>query len=492
MRKLLPLLLMVFIWAEVLPAQPDLQKGEKPNILLFIADDMTWRDTPVYGNDDVETPNISRLAEEGMRFDNMFTATAMCSPTRQQLYTGLLPVRSGAFPNHSRVYDGVKSFGHHFKDLGYQVALIGKKHYGPPESYPLNFLGGRDHDNGKGTDIHLDNIRPVLNESQPFFLVIANNQPHTPWNRGPVEKYRAKNLEVPEYMVDTKKTRENLARYYAEITYADSLLGRSLDLLEEAGKSENTIVIFTSEQGSQFPFAKWTNYDLGLKTGFIARWPGIVPAGSHTSALTQYVDVIPTLLEAAGQNPEVVNTGSLDSRGQSGFDGRSFLGLLTENKKEHRQYVYGVQTTRGIFSGSVCYPIRSVRSSNYKYILNLNSSSPFRNLVTTAEQGIYQSWIQATNEGSNQRQYVMKYTKRPREELYDIRKDPYERNNLADNSEYNDVKKRLAKKLNEWMQQQGDMGIDTELQAIQRQPRWDEQGWDSYEEQQNKAILEGN
>lgn len=110
------------------------EKQEKPNILLFLADDMTWRDCQPYGNNDVLTPNMSRLAGEGMCFNNMFTATAMCAPTRQQLYTGLFPVRSGAYPNHSRVYDGVKSLGHHFGELGYRVALLGKKHYGPNNS----------------------------------------------------------------------------------------------------------------------------------------------------------------------------------------------------------------------------------------------------------------------------------------------------------------------------------------------------------------------
>lgn len=468
------------------------QPAQKPNVLLFLADDMTWRDTPVYGNDDVVTPHISQLAEEGMRFDNMFTATAMCSPTRQQLYTGLFPVRSGAYPNHSRVHNGVKSLGHHFKNLGYEVALVGKTHHGPPESYPFNFLGGRHHDDGDGIDIHIDKIKPILNQDNPFFMVVAENQPHAPWNRGDVEMYRDKDLEIPEYMIDTPKTREQLARYYAEITYADSLLGRSLDLLDQAGKAENTIVIFTSEQGSQFPFGKWTTYDLGLKTGFIVRWLGQVPAGSQTSAMTQYVDVVPTLLEAGGASPGHIYTGSTDAEGRTGFDGRSFLDVLTKGKQEHRQYVYGVQTTRGIFSGSVCYPVRSVRSSQYKYILNLNSSTPFYNMVSTAENGIYQSWIDATEEGSERRIYVMKYKHRPKEELYDIQKDPYEMNNLANNPKYDDVKKKLAQELKRWMEQQGDEGIDTELRAIKRQTRWNEAGWNSYEEQQNNAILNNN
>ena len=469
------------------------EQKQKPNILLFLADDMTWRDCQPYGNDEVITPHIAQLAEEGMCFDNMFTATAMSSPTRQQLYTGLFPVRSGAYPNHSRVYEGVKSLGHHFGNLGYRVALVGKRHYAPPESYPIEFLGGRHHDDGDGTDIHIDKIQPILNQDdKPFFMIVSQNQPHAPWNRGPLDLYEDRNLTVPEYMVDCEETRENLKRYYAEITYADSLLGKSLEYLERSGKKDNTIVIFTSEQGSQFPFGKWTCYDLGLKTGFIVRWPGKVDPGTRNDAMTQYVDLVPTLLEAVGGSPGHVNTGITDSEGHTGFDGRSFLDVLLGRKQEHRDYVYGIQTTRGIYSGSVCYPIRSVRSGNYKYILNLNSSTPFYNMVNTSDRGIYQAWLETTNEGSAKRRLVKRYTNRPKEELYNLKEDPYELHNLANDPNYTEIKKELREKLNQWMEQQGDRGIDTELKAVKRQTLWNERGWRSYEEQRNHQILEEN
>jgi N-sulfoglucosamine sulfohydrolase len=110
-------------------------------------------------------------------------------------------------------------------------------------------------------------------------------------------------------MVDTEKTRNYLKRYYTEITYSDSMLGVCLDYLEEAGKLKNTIIIFTSEQGSSFPMAKWTCYDLGLKTAFIVKWPGKVNPALRSNALTQYVDVVPTLLQAAGASPDCHNTG---------------------------------------------------------------------------------------------------------------------------------------------------------------------------------------
>lgn len=466
------------------------QQNDPPNIILFHADDMTWRDCGPYGNKDVVTPNISKLAEEGMCFDNMHNTTAMCAPTRMMLYTGLYPVRSGAYPNHSMVYDGVNSLVHYFNALDYRVALVGKVHHEPFRSFPFEFLGGRHHDNGDGVDIHIDRIKPILNQEKPFFLVVSSNQPHSPWNRGPMEKYDKDKIEVPEYLIDCEKTRTDLIRYYAEITYSDSLLGVCMDYLKEAGKMDNTIVIFTSEQGSSFPFAKWTCYDLGLKTAFVIKWPGIIKPGTRNKALTQYVDVVPTLLEAVGKNPVEINTGIEDADGYSGFDGRSFYRVLTGEKAEFRNYVYGVQTTRGIYSGSQCYPIRSIRNHQYQYILNLNSGSEFRNMVNAGTRGIYKAWLDEIRGDNVRHDYVNKYTIRPKEELYDIRKDPFQQVNIAGSPEMESVKVELRKELFKWMKQQGDEGIETEMNALNRQVPEKEESWKGYEQERNHRIKE--
>jgi N-sulfoglucosamine sulfohydrolase len=136
---------------------------------------------------DVITPNISRLAEEGMCFDNMHTSMAMCSPTRQSLYTGLYPVRNGAYANHSMVHFGVKSVCHYFGDMGYQSGA-GRENASQSgrDLFLLNFWVEDITTMGSGIDIHIDRIKPLLNqEENPFFIVVSSNQPHTPWNRGP-------------------------------------------------------------------------------------------------------------------------------------------------------------------------------------------------------------------------------------------------------------------------------------------------------------------
>jgi N-sulfoglucosamine sulfohydrolase len=444
-------------------------KGQQPNILLFIGDDMTWRDCEPYGNKEVRTPNMQRLANEGICLDNMYTSTPMCAPTRQQLYTGLYPVRNGAYPNHSRLWEGVKTFATYFNDLGYRTALIGKKHYGPQEAYPLHYFGGRHHDDGKGRDIEMEKVETLIvdKHEKPYFLVVAQNQPHEPWNRGQQEIYKNRDLTVPPYLVDVPRTKHELSRYYAEITYADSLLGVCLDYVDQSGEADNTIVIFTSEQGSSLPFGKWTCYDLGLKTAFIVRWPGMVKPSTRTSAFTQYVDVVPTLLELAGEKPSKYKTGSTDTKGKTGFDGISFADVLLKGKTKHRDYVFGVHTTRGIYFGPEAYAIRSVRDKRFKLIWNINHENTFSNLVTNARNSILNDWEASADEKDRQR--ALFYRNRPEFELYDMINDPFELENLADNPDYSGEKAAYFRVLQRWMQQQGDKGNETEMAAKERQ-----------------------
>jgi N-sulfoglucosamine sulfohydrolase len=442
-------------------------KPAKPNILLIVADDLSWHDCEPYGSRQVRTPNLARLAREGMCFDGMFTGTAMCAPTRQQLYTGTFPVRNGAFPNHSRVYDGVRSIPHHFSSLGYRIALTGKQHYGPPECFPFEILGetGADPD-----PAHLEKLSAFVtrDRQQPFFAVIASHQPHTPWEQGDPSSYPPESLKPPPYLPDCPATRKAMSRYFAEVTYLDSQVGAALKTLDQSGAADSTLVVFLSEQGAPF-FGKWTCYDAGLKAAAIVRWPGRVKAGSRNRALTQYVDLLPTLLEAAGADPRRAVTGRPDAHGRDGFDGSSVLNVLLGKTDKHGEYVYGVHTTRGIIAGSPNYPIRSVRSARYKYIRNLNADAEFSNVVTRGQgpfESLLKGWTDSGPEGARRAAF---YRRRPAEELYDVEADPYELTNLAGQPRLGNVQAQLRQKLDPWMAQQGDRGVETELQAQSRQ-----------------------
>ena len=426
----------------------------KPNILIVIADDMACHACGAYGSKDVRTPNIDNLAGQGMTFDRAFTATAMCAPTRQQLYTGIFPVRNGAYPNHSRVRTGTRSIVHHMSALGYRVGLIGKTHFGPKGSFPFE----------KGNEAFVS-----ANKDEPFCLIVASHHPHAPWNSG--GGYDPAKLTILPYLVDNPETRKALAAYYGEITAFDEQVGRWMKVIDQAELAEDTIFIVTSEQGPQLPGGKWTCYDLGLQVAFIVRWPARVKSAVRTSAMIQYVDVVPTLIEVAGGEPTKVDTNCPDPAGNTAFDGRSFLNVLLGKTDEHNKYVYGVHTTLGIISGEP-YPIRSIRDAQYKYIMNLMPDATFQNVVTEQDrEGYWKTWLRDAAKDKRAAKLSTRYTKRPAEELYDLVKDRWELNNLADDPEYSSIKQTLRIELQAWMAQQGDKGIETEMQAKTRQGR---------------------
>ena len=426
----------------------------RPNLLFIIADDCTHRDIGCYGGQAL-TPNIDRLASQGMRFTQCFQAAPMCSPTRHNIYTGLYPVRSGAYPNHTFAKDGTKSVVHYLKPLGYRIALSGKTHINPKTVFPFEYSSA-------GNNPDFDAIDTLFSECKstetPFCLFACSNEPHSPWNKGDPSKYKQDEIKLPPYFVDTPEIREAMVNYLAEITYYDGQVGRCLDLLEKHGLDDNTLVMVVSEQGSSMPFAKWTCYDSGLQSGMIVRWPGKVEPGATTDAMVEYIDVLPTFLQAAGaDSPEVL-------------EGRSFVPVLAGEATTHKQHVYGIMTTRGINNGSPYYGIRSIRSGQYKFIMNLTPEITFKNACTKSKE--FQSWLKKAESGDEDAiDKVRRYQMRPAEELYDITSDPLEWNNLADSKEHAEAKAELRTRLLAWMENQGDKGQQTELEAPQHQTR---------------------
>ncbi len=439
---------------------------KKPNIILIISDDLSFRDIEPYGSKEVRTPNLARLAKEGICMDGMYTATAMCSPTRQQILTGLFPVRNGAYPNHSWIYNGIKSLPDHLHRLGYSVAIVGKEDFGPSSSFPFEKVGTPEDIDGKNL-VEIQNY--IVQSDKPFCLYIGSHQPHKPWNTGFPDSYDTQNLKVPPYLIDVATTRKQLTKYYAEITFLDQQVGNVLDILKNTGKEDNTVVIFTSEQGAQFPFAKWTCYENGLKTDFIVRWPGKIKPNTRSKALAQYVDVVPTLIQIAGGNPDTVHTGRPDVYGHQGFDGKSFMAVLLGTTDKFRNYVYGVHTTLGIIGAQDPYPIRSISDGRYKYIRNLNAEVEFSNITKTPrDNGLMNAWFLAAKKDSSIALRANFYYSRPPVELYDLQYDPYELHNLAGDSKYDGIVKKLKQELETWMKQQGDQGLKTELEANSR------------------------
>ncbi len=446
---------------------------KRPNIMFILADDCTYRDTELYGGP-AKTPNINKLASEGMVFSRCYQAAPMCSPTRHNLYTGLYPVRSGAYPNHTFVYPDVKSIPYYLKEQGYRVALIGKVHVGPKANFPFEYINDfgargakRPGEDELSRAIRYPKFDAFIKEctesGTPFCIFAASNEPHEPHDRGDAEPYRKGNYALPPNLLDTPKTREEYARYLAEITYFDGQVGECLSMLSKYNVKDQTLIMLATEQGSSFPYSKWTTYENGVASGLVARWPGKIKPGSKSDAIVEYCDVVPTLLEVANAPiPDVL-------------EGRSFLPVLTGETTHHKDYAYSLQTTVGVLENKYPYGVRSVVSKRYRYIRNLTPENPFSiilsNGIITGDRpkGYLGEWVDRAEAGDKDAQALLDgYIHRPAEELYDIIEDPYCRKNLATNPEFSAVKAELSAKLDDWMKQQGDLGEQTELDATMR------------------------
>ncbi|KAA5541422.1 sulfatase [Roseiconus nitratireducens] len=441
-----------------------------PNILIVLADDCTHNDLPMYGGQNAKTPNLQQLASQGLTFNRAFLAEAMCQPCRAELYSGLYPMRNGCAWNHSASRADIESMPQHLGRLGYRVGLAGKVHVTPEKAFPFEYLDGFDKNcvRDPTQTCRLGPVTDFMSRSgDPFCLVVALVEPHVPWVMGDASAYPPNRIQLPPNIADTPETRRAFGRYLAEITYMDAQVGQLLDQLESTGKANETLVMFSSEQGSQYPGNKWTNYNTGVHTALIARWPGVVEPGTRTDALVQYADVMPTLMEIAGHPPQAGT-----------FDGSSFAAVLRGQADEHRKYVYGVHNN--VPEGPP-YPIRSITDGRYHYIRNLQNENLYieKHLMGVKGDGklnnkYWQTWVFDSFDNPDALRLIQRYQLRPEEELYDLQDDPYEMNNLAGSQSATAIQSELSAELDRWMKSQGDPGVEQDTVESLRASRRNE------------------
>jgi len=420
----------------------------KPNIIFILADDLATYELGCYGGRNVPTPNLDRLAREGMRFTQSFASEAMCAPCRASLYTGLFPARHGASRNHAAAKPGTLSVPHYLEPLGYRVGLAGKVHVHPKTVFAfIGVPGFEQRCTDQAANYNLTGIREFMQRDakQPFCLFVCSTLPHAPWTVGDPSQFPPDKLKLPPNWVDTPETRANFSKYCAEIAALDKQVG---DILEAA--PDNTLVFFGGEQGSQFPGEKWTLFAPGVTSAMIVRWPGRIQAGSVADAIVQYEDVLPTMIEAAGGTPPAT------------LDGRSFLQVLTGAMTGHRDYAFGIHNNG---PEGPSYPIRSIRSGQYKLIRNLAPDSEYQNkhIMNSARENCWQSWVEAAKRDAPAAALMNRFLKRPAVELYDVVADPWELTNLANRAELASVRRDLEVRLEAWMKEQGDAGAALDL-----------------------------
>lgn len=409
-----------------------------PNFIVIVADDMAWNDAGVYGHPNIRTPNIDRLARDGMRFDRAFLTTSSCSPSRSSIMTGRYPHATGAGELHLPLPASQVVLTESLRERGYYTAAAGKWHLGDPTraKFDLVVKGGAS---GCEEWVNVLEGRP---KDKPFFLWLAANDPHRDYFENIIpEPHTVEDVVVPPFLPDIPETRKDLRLYYDEISRLDSYVGKVLTELERQGVAENTCVIFMSDNGRPFPRSKTTLYDSGIRTPFIVRFPAVVERGSISESLVSAVDIAPTILELAGAEPVATHQGD------------SFAALLSDPAREYREYAFAERNWH-----DYAFRERSVRSKRYLYIRNEYNeltSTPPRDAVRSIT---YQAMVRLHEQGRLAPEHSSTFTApRPREELYDTLSDPYSFRNLAQDLEHEDVLRELRGALDQWKEETEDI-----------------------------------
>jgi len=413
----------------------------KPNFIVYMSDDHGLLFSEPYGATAVQTPHLARLAAEGSTFTHAFNTSPSCGPSRSSMLTGLWPARHGAEPNHKRPKQEVLGLPAVLKALGYQMACFGKvAHNDWAKFYNFDVVDGPNV-GATNTDA-VEQFLANRDKTKPLCLFFGSHYPHVPWVKN--KDYDAAKVKLPETLVDTPETRRQCTDYYTSVAHTDALAGKFRALVTKHVPGDS-LFIYTTDHGAQFPFAKWNLYDAGIRLPFFAVWPGKLKPGSTQDAMICLPDLLPTFIElAGGQVP-------------AGLDGKSFAGLLLGKTKRHRDRVFNTHSGDGDFN---VYPIRSLRTRQWKFIRNLHPEFQHQTHDTRNRRGngvlYWNSWVEEAKTNPGAAAVVKRSVERPAEELYDLKADPHEMRNLAADPRQASRMASMRAELKAWMKQQGD------------------------------------
>ena len=451
-------------------------RQDRPNILLVIADDWSYPHAGAYGDPTVSTPAIDRLAREGALFRRAFTAAPSCTPSRAALLTGQAPHRLaeganlwGSLPARFPVYPDL------LEGAGYAVGHTGKG-WGPGRFEP----GGRSRNPAGPRFDSLEAFLAGRREGQPFAFWYGSTDPHRPYDAGSGERAGLKlsTVKVPPFLPDTPEVRADLLDYYAEVQRFDAQVADLLATLARHRVLEDTIVVVTSDNGMPFPRGKATPYDAGTHMPLAIRWPARVKSGTTVDAFVSLTDLAPTFLEAAQVAVPAEVTG------------RSLWPLLdgTRAAADGRDHVF-IERERhaNVRRGDASYPVRAIRTADFLYIRNYRpdrwpagdpetyfSVGPFGDIDGGPTKGLL---LDGREDAQMKPFFDLATAKRPAEELYDLRKDPAQRTNVADLPGHATAIERRRRTLADW-------------QRSTRDPRLanDDDRWDRYPYYGGKAA----
>jgi arylsulfatase A-like enzyme len=441
------------------------KQNQTPNILVLIADDWGYPHAGIYGDTTVKTPHIDKLAKSGALFTNAFT-TPLCSPSRASLLTGQWPhnLEQGVhlrgflprkFPNYTEI----------LADQGYAVGLY-KKGWGPG-AYQL---GGYEHNPAGQTYVSFNEFYKAKLKDKPFCFWYGSNNPHRPYTLGKgVNSGKSINsVKVPAFLPDKPEVRSDILDYYNEVEQFDKEVGEVIKILETAGELENTLIIIAGDNGMPFPRAKANLYDAGTHVPLAIIWPRKIKSGQVLSDFVGFNDLAPTIIEAVNQPVPTA------------MSGRSLISLLTGKVRSLGRNQMFVERERHaeVREGNIGYPARGIRTKDFLYIRNFR---PERWPAGDPKMG---SAIYGDIDESPTKAYIMAhkdkpeimhffelaFQKRPAEELYDLKNDPYQLKNIAQDEKYLKAKKELSGELNKWMKANKDPRLNNGGDYLEKYP----------------------
>ena len=446
------------------PQQP--RVSSRPNILVIIADDWGYPHAGAYGDRVVKTPNFDRVAREGALFRNAFAAAPSCTPSRASLLTGRAVHQLaeggnlwGFLPSRFQAYPDL------LESAGYVVGYT-RKGWGPG-----NFqAGGRTRNPAGPQFANFEEFYEQAPKDKPFCFWFGTNDPHRPYDKGSGAQsgMKPEDVVVPAFLPDTPEIRSDILDYYYEVERADREAGAILATLERAGQLDKTLIVWTGDNGLPFPRAKANLYDGGTHVPLAVRHPGQVKAGRTLDEFVVLTDLAPTLLAAAGLTPLPEMTG------------RSLMPLLAGQHQSGRDQVFLERERHAnVRRGDLGYPSRAVRTKDFLYIRNLRPDrwpagdpemyfavGEFGDIDGGPSKDVL---LGRRSDPASARYFALATGKRAAEELYDLRKDPAQIENVAMKPEYARARKELRAALDRWMRDTGDPRFAT-----------DDDRWDKY------------
>ena len=446
----------------IFPSIGKSNESSQPNILLITSDDQGAQ-AGCYGDKLAVTPNLDRLAAEGVLFTRAYVTDASCSPSRSSILTGLYPHQNGQIglaglhPEYA-VHPGTPTLPALLKGKGYYTGILGKLHVVPADLFPFDYAWKET----LGNPILTRDVRKMAEQAgeflkqagdKPFFLYVNYFDPHRPYDAGanqfkglPEKPYTAGDVTPFPFLGDAA-TLADVAAYYNCVNRMDVGLGLLFDQLKKAGRYDNTLIIFLGDNGPDFTRAKTTCYEAGLHVPFIVKWPGVSRAGLKCDDIVSTVDIMPTILNAVEADCPPV-------------EGRSLRSVLQgDTPPDWRKDLYSEYTSH---AENHFYPRRSVRDGSLKLIHNLDSSraNPVNRRGTDKIAGLKDGALKTAYETD---------LHPPEWELYNLDKDPFETVNLASNPEYETSLKKLQTLLMDWRKKTNDPLLDSaELQRLKK------------------------